>query len=47
MALKINEKIDSIESISVAEHNTTRINSVSLRYKEERQESKAPTFALT
>lgn len=47
MALKIDEKITSIEAISVSEHNIIRINSVSLRYKEERQESKAPSFALT
>lgn len=47
MALKINNPIQEIEKVSVSEHNVTRINSIEYRYKEERQESKAPTFALT
>lgn len=44
MALKIDTPIQSIEKVSTNTHNVIRINSIELRYKEERQESKAPTF---
>ena len=47
MVLKINEPILSIEMVSNSEHDVVRINSINKKYKEERQESKAPTFALT
>lgn len=47
MALKIETPISSIELVSTSEHDVARINSISKRYKEERSESKAPTFALT
>lgn len=47
MALKINVPIEGISVISRAEHDMLRINSISSIYKEERNESKAPTFALT
>ena len=47
MALKINVQISAIEIVSVSEHDVARINTISKRYKEERSESKAPTFALT
>ena len=42
--------IDSIESISLVtanEYNVAQINSISSKYKELRNKSKAPTFALT
>jgi uncharacterized protein YnzC (UPF0291/DUF896 family) len=47
MVLKIQENISSIEIVSPAIHDVTRINQIAKRYKEERNESKAPTFALT
>ena len=47
MALKINVPIDGIQIVSQSEHDVARINSISSIYKEERNESKAPTFALT
>ena len=47
MVLKINTPVSAIEVVSSSEHDVARVNSVSKRYKEERSESKAPTFALT
>ena len=47
MALKITNLIDGIQIVSQSEHDVVRINSISKNYPEERQESKAPTFALT
>jgi hypothetical protein len=47
MVLKIENKIESIEICSNQEHDVTRINSIKSLYKEVRQESKSPTFALT
>lgn len=47
MALKISGPIASVEPVGVSEHDAARINSIDLKYKGERQESKAPTFALT
>ena len=40
-------EIISITAISDTEAEAAIINSISHKYKEERQESKAPTFALT
>ena len=45
--LKIASPISSVQLVSVTEHDVARINSISKKYKSERQESKAPTFALT
>ena len=42
--LKINNQIESIEQVSVNTHNVSRINSIEVRYKGERQESKTQTF---
>jgi phage FluMu protein gp41 len=47
MVLKISTPISTIEVVGISEHDVARVNSVSKRYKEERSESKAPTFALT
>lgn len=47
MALKITDKIDEISVVSNNEHDVSRVNSISTKYKKERQESKSPTFALT
>lgn len=47
MVLKITGKVQSIQKCSPMEHDVARINSISKKYKSWRQESKAPTFALT
>ena len=47
MVLKIEGEINSITEISSKQFNQTQINSIKYSYKELRQESKAPTFALT
>ena len=47
MVLKIPGKIETIKIVSNTIHNVTRINSIQYFYKGDRQESKAPTFALT
>ena len=47
MVLKINSTISAISCVSSSEHDVNRINSIEVRYKGERGESKAPTFALT
>lgn len=47
MALKIAHPISGIVTVSKEEHDIKRINSIKKTYEEERQESKAPTFALT
>lgn len=47
MALKISNPITSIGIVLNEEHDVARINSIQSRYKGERSESKAPTFALT
>lgn len=47
MALKITEAITEICVVSKSEHDVKRINSIKKTNEEERQESKAPTFALT
>lgn len=39
--------ITTIREVSQQEAEAAIINSISHKYKEERQESKAPTFALT
>ena len=44
---KITTPIDEISLVSNREHDVSRINSIEVLYKPERQESKAPTFALT
>ncbi len=47
MALKITNLIDGIQIVSQSEHDVARINSIAVTHTGERQESKAPTFALT
>lgn len=44
---KITSPVTSIQIVTHSEHNVARINSISIKYKGARQESKAPTFALT
>lgn len=47
MALKITATIDSIMVVHNSEHDVARVNSIATLYTGDRQESKAPTFALT
>ena len=44
---KITNPVTSIQEVTHSEHDVARINSISTKYKGARQESKAPTFALT
>lgn len=44
---KITNPVTSIQEVTRSEHDVARINSISSKYKGARQESKAPTFALT
>jgi hypothetical protein len=41
------EKPEGVHSITKEQFNVLNINSISSKYKKERSESKAPTFALT
>ena len=45
--LKIDALITNIEEIPTTEHDVARINSIEVLYKDERRDSKAPTFACT
>ncbi len=47
MEIFINELPDNISILSDKEFNVKQINSIAKLYKKERQESKAPSFALT
>ena len=47
MVVKIQETISSVTEVPIAEHNVQRVNSIKKLYPAWRQESKAPTFALT
>jgi len=45
--LIIDQPLTQPEQITVSQHDVSRINSVAVLYKKQRQNSKAPTFALT
>ena len=45
--LTIDEPITHIERVKPIDHDVARVNSIDGLYKNERQKSKAPTFALT
>ena len=45
--LSIGSPITSVSSVSHSAHNVSRVNSIKKLYKNQRQDSKAPTFALT
>lgn len=45
--LKITGEVEEISPVSPSEHNVARVNSIKKLYPHWRQESKAPTFALT
>lgn len=47
MELKIDNPISDIQEICYKEFNVLKINSIQQLYPNRRQESKAPTFALT
>lgn len=47
MELQLTGKVLDIHEVSSGEFNLFKINSISRVYPKERQESKAPTFALT
>jgi len=47
LMLKITGEVDEISSVGTSEHNVARVNSIKKLYPVWRQESKAPTFALT
>ena len=45
--LTIKQPLTQLEEITVSQHDVARINSVAVLYKNYRQDSKSPTFALT
>ena len=45
--LKIETPIARVSEVSSLEHDVSRVNSIKKKYKAQRQDSKAPTFALT
>lgn len=45
--LTIPDMIDSISEVSASEHDVSRVNSIQTLYKDQRQDSKTPTFLLT
>lgn len=47
MEIKVDDEIISINKITQQQYNVAQINSISVKYKELRNKSKAPTFALT
>lgn len=47
MEIHISENPSDIKEITATEFNVATINSIAVKYKELRQKSKSPTFALT
>jgi DNA polymerase I len=45
--LTIDKMIDSVSQVSASAHDVARINSIADLYKDQRQDSKMPTFLLT
>ena len=45
--LKLVGTVESVSAVTPSEHNVSRVNSIKKLYPHWRQESKAPTFALT
>ena len=45
--LIITDMIDSVSEVSASEHDVSRVNSIQALYKDQRQDSKTPTFLLT
>lgn len=45
--LKITSPVANLREVSQSEHNVARVNSIAKKYKQQRQDSKPPTFALT
>ena len=47
MEISITDILHSVDKITQQQFNVAQINSISVKYKELRSKSKAPTFALT
>lgn len=47
MEIHISETVSEANEISTRDFNVAMINSIAVKHKELRQQSKAPTFALT
>lgn len=47
LMLKLDGTVESVSTVTPSEHNVSRVNSIKKLYPHWRQESKAPTFALT
>ena len=47
MEISITDTVQSVNQITQQQFNVAQINSISVKYKELRNKSKAPTFALT
>jgi DNA polymerase-1 len=45
--IEITEPVSELLTVLPSEHNVSRVNSIKKKYSHHRQESKAPTFALT
>lgn len=45
--LKISDPITSVSEVKPSQHDVVRVNSIKYLYKDQRQDSKVPTFALT
>ena len=47
MHIEISSPVTTVQQITSAEYNVAQINSITVKHKELRSKSKAPTFALT
>ena len=47
MEISITDTLHSVDEITQQQFNVAQINSISVKYKELRSKSKAPSFALT
>lgn len=47
MEIHISDNLSDVKEIGATEFNVAVINSISIKHKELRNKSKAPTFALT
>ena len=47
MEISITDTVHSLDKITEQQFNVAQINSISVKHKELRNKSKAPTFALT
>ena len=47
MHIEISSPVTTVQQITSVEYNVAQINSITVKHKELRSKSKAPTFALT